>query len=187
MPFLSHLPLLSPEKPGPGPRTRLPGRRSLSRGRPPWGFSSKRYDLRVRILGGCVATFSRAEGSIFVPSLSWQRSASWTLVIRRKNEVERVIQILCRRTKTTRFCSVKQGSERPPSSKGWLKKSRLARCRNCCAINASSARSSLALMVAGTRSNWVAVDPRRPNRSPICANGSNRSMRIDQETRKTLA
>ena len=51
----------------------------------------------------------------------------------------------------------------------------LARCRNCRAINASSARSSLALTVAGTRSNRVAVDPRRGNRSPICANGSNRS------------
>jgi hypothetical protein len=28
---------------------------------------------------------------------------------------------------------------------------------------------------------------RNPNRSPICANGSNRSMRIDQEPRETLA
>src|SRR6202048_3243916 len=48
--------------------------------------------------------------------------------------------------KTTRYCSVKQGLERPPSSKGWLKKSRLARCRNCCAINAVITLD-LALMV----------------------------------------
>jgi len=40
--------------------------------------------------------------------------------------------------KTVRMEVVKQGLERPPSSKGWLKKPRLGMCRNCCAINASS-------------------------------------------------
>jgi ATP-dependent Clp protease ATP-binding subunit ClpC len=60
-------------------------------------------------------------------------------VIGRKNEIERVIQIpSAAGPKTTQCCSVKQGLERPPSSKGWLKKPRLGMCRNCCAINASS-------------------------------------------------
>ena len=59
-------------------------------------------------------------------------------VIGRKNEIERVIQILCRRTKNNPVLIGEAGLERPPSSKAWLKKPRLATCRNCWAINASS-------------------------------------------------
>ena len=59
-------------------------------------------------------------------------------VIGRKDEIERVIQILCRRTKNNPVLLGEAGVGKTASSKGWLKKPRLATCRICCAINESS-------------------------------------------------
>jgi ATP-dependent Clp protease ATP-binding subunit ClpC len=44
-------------------------------------------------------------------------------VIGRKNEIERVIQILCRRTKNNPVLSARPAWARPPSSKAWPRKS----------------------------------------------------------------
>ena len=59
-------------------------------------------------------------------------------VIGRKNEIERVIQILCRRTKNNPVLLGEAGVGKTAIIEGWLKKPRLGMYRNCCAINASS-------------------------------------------------
>ena len=59
-------------------------------------------------------------------------------VIGREGEIERVIQILCRRKRTTRFCWVKPESARRPSWKASRKWSWTAACPICSATNESS-------------------------------------------------
>jgi ATP-dependent Clp protease ATP-binding subunit ClpA len=60
-------------------------------------------------------------------------------VIGRKNEIERVIQILCSRARrTTRSCSARPASARRPSSRAWPRWSSRATCRRSCTTAASS-------------------------------------------------
>jgi len=59
-------------------------------------------------------------------------------VIGRANEIERVIQVLSRRTKNNPVLSARLASARPPSSRAWRSSSWTAMSPNCSAINASS-------------------------------------------------
>ena len=63
-------------------------------------------------------------------------------VIGRDDAIARTIQILCRRTRTTRFWSVNPVSARPPSPRGWRCASWRAKCPRSCRTGASS-RSTL--------------------------------------------
>ena len=71
-------------------------------------------------------------------------------VIGRKNEIERVIQILCRRTKNNPVLLGEAGVGKTAIVEGLPRKSPRATCPNCCATSASS-RSTSRLMVAGTK------------------------------------
>ena len=66
------------------------------------------------------------------------RNSKLDPVIGRRNEIERVIQILCRRTKTIRFSSARPASARPRSSRAWPGRSPRTTSRNFCTASASS-------------------------------------------------
>jgi ATP-dependent Clp protease ATP-binding subunit ClpC len=86
-------------------------------------------------------------------------------VIGRNNEIERVIQILCRRTKNNPVLLGEAGVGKTPSSKGWLRKSRLAGCRNCCAINAPPTSSKSELRGRLRATQQTEANKRCPSRS----------------------
>ena len=59
-------------------------------------------------------------------------------VIGRQNEIERVIQVLCRRTKNNPVLLGEAGVGKTAIVEGWRRKLRAAMCRSCCATRKSS-------------------------------------------------
>jgi ATP-dependent Clp protease ATP-binding subunit ClpC len=97
------------------------------------------------ILGSALPGFGQATQKTKTPALDAFGRDLTTLakenkldpVINRKMEIERVIQILSRRTKIIPYSSARQASARPPSLRGWPSRSSPATSRKSCTASAS--------------------------------------------------
>jgi ATP-dependent Clp protease ATP-binding subunit ClpA len=89
------------------------------------------------------------------------KGTNWTRLIGRELEMERTMQVLCRRRKTTLFSSVIRGLEKPPWPKDWPRKSGLAVRSRTCSKRCGFIRWILAGMLAGSKFRGISSSASR--------------------------